>query len=57
MLADDLLSHYILGGTYHVSCSGFVTVSTFFTINLKLLVWSEMKQKVSLVRIRPLGPY
>ena len=57
MLADDLLSHYILGGTYHVSCSGFVTVSTFFTINLKLLVWSEMTEKVSLARIRPLGPH
>ena len=57
MLADDLLSHYILGGTYHVSCSGFVTLSTFFTINLKLLVWSEMKETVSLGRIRPHGPH
>lgn len=38
MLADDLLSHLVLCATYHVACSGFVTVSTkFFVVNLKLL--------------------
>ena len=39
MLADDLLSHFVLGSTYHVNCLGFVTVSTFFAVYLKLLVW------------------
>ena len=39
MLADDLLSHFVLGSTYHVKCLGFVTVSTFFAIYLKLPVW------------------
>ena len=39
MLADDLLSHFVLGSTYHVKCLGFVTVSTFFSTYLKLPVW------------------
>ena len=36
MLADDLLSHFVLGSTYHVNCFGFVTVSTFFPFNLNM---------------------
>ena len=42
MLADDLLSHFVLGSTYHVNCLGFVTVSTFFAVYLKLLVWFNL---------------
>ena len=43
MLADDLLSHFVLGSTYHVNCLGFVTVSTFFAVYLKLLVWFNLQ--------------